>query len=258
LYEENIIVDCFGPERLDEYKGKGMLDLCLVYGADPRVLSQAPGGRDNAKMVTKNMLQTFSLPAADGNFFLRPDRLLGAFLLPASQQPIGYAEAKDALASELAADMATKERLGAVQKAMQASGDELRALHLELHRKQPLTTDAGKSSQVAVATTAADDGDDGGDGVDGSGDIELAMYSGYDGANVPNGEQKNQLLFEAAAERDGGFTLGGDDLLDNEKNKQGMAKTSLLSSRLSAAQHFRSTEVRATTKQFSSTSGCGT
>ena len=45
LYEENIIVNCFGPERLDEYKGKGMLDLCLVYGADPRVLRQAPGER---------------------------------------------------------------------------------------------------------------------------------------------------------------------------------------------------------------------
>jgi hypothetical protein len=42
-YEENIIVDCFGPERLDEYKDKGMLDLCLVYGAEAAVLSQAPG-----------------------------------------------------------------------------------------------------------------------------------------------------------------------------------------------------------------------
>jgi hypothetical protein len=42
-YEENIIVDCFGEERLEEYRGKGMLDLCLVYGAEPTVLSQAPG-----------------------------------------------------------------------------------------------------------------------------------------------------------------------------------------------------------------------
>jgi hypothetical protein len=88
-YEENIIVDCFGEERLEEYKGKGMLDLCLVYGAEPGVLSQAPGGRDNAKMVTKAIFQTFALPAESGNYFLRPDRLLGAFFLPASQQPVG-------------------------------------------------------------------------------------------------------------------------------------------------------------------------
>jgi hypothetical protein len=45
LYEENIIVDCFGVKKLKKYKGKGMLDLCLVYGADPKVLSQAPGER---------------------------------------------------------------------------------------------------------------------------------------------------------------------------------------------------------------------
>jgi hypothetical protein len=44
-YEENIIIDCFGPERLNEYEGKGMLDLCLIYGAEPKVLSQAPGER---------------------------------------------------------------------------------------------------------------------------------------------------------------------------------------------------------------------
>jgi hypothetical protein len=43
LYEENIIIDCFGPERLEEYRGKGMLDMCLVYGAEAAVLSQAPG-----------------------------------------------------------------------------------------------------------------------------------------------------------------------------------------------------------------------
>jgi hypothetical protein len=42
-YEENIIVDCFGVERLEEYKGKGMLAMCLVYGAEAAVLTQAPG-----------------------------------------------------------------------------------------------------------------------------------------------------------------------------------------------------------------------
>eukprot|EP00615_Pteridomonas_danica_P002082 CAMPEP_0114340324 /NCGR_PEP_ID=MMETSP0101-20121206/8303_1 /TAXON_ID=38822 ORGANISM="Pteridomonas danica, Strain PT" /NCGR_SAMPLE_ID=MMETSP0101 /ASSEMBLY_ACC=CAM_ASM_000211 /LENGTH=111 /DNA_ID=CAMNT_0001473553 /DNA_START=466 /DNA_END=797 /DNA_ORIENTATION=- len=50
-YEENIIIDCFGESRLNEYKGKGKLDLVIVYGALPHVLSPAPGGRDNAVMV---------------------------------------------------------------------------------------------------------------------------------------------------------------------------------------------------------------
>jgi len=51
-YEENIIVDCFGKERLEEYRGKHKLDVMFVYGAHPNILEQAPGGRDNAKMVS--------------------------------------------------------------------------------------------------------------------------------------------------------------------------------------------------------------
>ena len=40
-YEENIIVDCFGKERLEEYRGKHKLDLFLVYGIEPATLQQA-------------------------------------------------------------------------------------------------------------------------------------------------------------------------------------------------------------------------
>jgi hypothetical protein len=60
-YEENIIVDCFGAGRLEEYRGKGKLDLCIVYGAEPWALSPAPGGRDNALMVTTHLTAFFSL-----------------------------------------------------------------------------------------------------------------------------------------------------------------------------------------------------
>jgi hypothetical protein len=80
-YEKNIIVDCFGKERLEEYRGKHKLDVCLVYGVDPLIIEQAPGGRDNAKVVSKATFEIFGLPHADGSYFLRPDRLLGAFLL---------------------------------------------------------------------------------------------------------------------------------------------------------------------------------
>ena len=30
IYEENIIIDCFGKERLEEYRGKHKLDLLFV------------------------------------------------------------------------------------------------------------------------------------------------------------------------------------------------------------------------------------
>jgi hypothetical protein len=39
-YEVNIIKDCFGVERINEYKGKGLLDVILVYGCAGAVLEQ--------------------------------------------------------------------------------------------------------------------------------------------------------------------------------------------------------------------------
>mmetsp|Transcript_42010 Transcript_42010/g.77808 ORF Transcript_42010/g.77808 Transcript_42010/m.77808 type:complete len:119 (+) Transcript_42010:1-357(+) len=116
-------------------------------------------------MATKALFQGFALPDKDGNYFLRPDRLLGAFLLSASEQPVGYAEAKGALAAERAADAATKERLRAVQCAMEASGDELRALHLELHGEKGTGADEPSVSAAAAAAAACNtkpNGDDGG------------------------------------------------------------------------------------------------
>ena len=73
-YEENIIKDCFGVERLEEYEGRGKLDAVVVYAVHPSALTQAPGGRDRAKVVAKADFQDLSLAHEDGNFFLRPDR----------------------------------------------------------------------------------------------------------------------------------------------------------------------------------------
>jgi hypothetical protein len=39
-YEVNIIKDCFGVERIDEYKGKGKLDVIIIYGCSPDSLLQ--------------------------------------------------------------------------------------------------------------------------------------------------------------------------------------------------------------------------
>jgi hypothetical protein len=39
-YETTIIKDCFGNSRLEEYLGKGFLDVILVYGCEPDVFDQ--------------------------------------------------------------------------------------------------------------------------------------------------------------------------------------------------------------------------
>jgi hypothetical protein len=39
-YEGNIIKDCFGVERFEEYIGKGKLDVIIIYGCAPDVLQQ--------------------------------------------------------------------------------------------------------------------------------------------------------------------------------------------------------------------------
>ena len=110
-YEDNVIVDCFGKERLEEYRGQHKLDVCLVYGVEPSVLQQAPGGRDNAKMVSKGTFEDLALPHASGSYFLRPDRILAAFLLDPSRPPVGYQELAGRFKAEKGRDLAVKESL---------------------------------------------------------------------------------------------------------------------------------------------------
>jgi hypothetical protein len=88
IYEENIIIDCFGKERLEEYRGKHKLDLLFVYGVHPSVVEQAPGGRENAKMVSKALFEDFANPSIDGNYFLRPDFIKVPHLPPARSFPV--------------------------------------------------------------------------------------------------------------------------------------------------------------------------
>jgi len=78
-YEDALIKDCFGVERLAEYKGTDKLEALLVYAIPVGCLQPAPGGRDNAMVVSKVTFQDLSLPDADGNFFLDPSHIIGAF-----------------------------------------------------------------------------------------------------------------------------------------------------------------------------------
>lgn len=51
-----------------------------MYGAEPWALSQVPG-RADTRYVSKATLEALSLRDVDGAFYLRPDRILGCFLL---------------------------------------------------------------------------------------------------------------------------------------------------------------------------------
>lgn len=115
IYEERLIEDCFGRARVDEYRGMHKLDLVIVYGVEPLALSQAPGGRDNAKVVSKFDFESFSVAHMDGNFFLRPDRILGVFLIDPTKPPGGFEEAREARRLERAKDTAVKEALARAQ-----------------------------------------------------------------------------------------------------------------------------------------------
>jgi len=124
-FECNLIVDCFGMSRLEEYRGKGNLDLVVVYGADPWILNVAPGGRDNARMVSKETLETMSLSDEDRNYFLRPDRILGMFKLNAAVLPKGYVIAVDELDKESEKDRATKNALAEHALRMDLNEDDM-------------------------------------------------------------------------------------------------------------------------------------
>ena len=58
---------------MEEYRGKHKLDLLFVYGINPKCVEQAPGGRENAKFVSKLHFKDFATPHHHGNYFLRPD-----------------------------------------------------------------------------------------------------------------------------------------------------------------------------------------
>ena len=122
-YESNIIIDCFGKERLNEYKSKHKLDLLLVYAASPQVVEQAPGGRDNAKMVSKILFETFAAPSPeDGSYYLRPDRIRAAILLDGtSGLPSEREAAIDALNTEKANDQTVRMKLQKIENELRCN-----------------------------------------------------------------------------------------------------------------------------------------
>lgn len=147
-YEDNIIIDCFGEGRLDEYRGKHKLDLVIVYGCDPRILSQAPGGRDNAKVVGKAAFEALSKADQEGNLFLRPDRILGMFLIDPLRPPAGAHVAKKFLAEERCQD---NESMATLAKwSLEAASTEAE-LHKQLRRLAASRLTNGRVKEEADA-----------------------------------------------------------------------------------------------------------
>ena len=67
--------------------GKDKVAACLVYGCCARLLQQAPGGRNNARFITRRTFDDLSLPRGDGRFYLRPDSILAAFVFNLNDPP---------------------------------------------------------------------------------------------------------------------------------------------------------------------------
>ena len=91
----------------------------FVYGVDPRCVEQAPGGRENAKMVSKGIFECFATPADDGNYFLRPDKIKAAFILDGtSGLPSEREKAIRGLEAERVNDAHVQQLLKKVEESM--------------------------------------------------------------------------------------------------------------------------------------------
>mmetsp|Transcript_26879 Transcript_26879/g.34893 ORF Transcript_26879/g.34893 Transcript_26879/m.34893 type:complete len:293 (+) Transcript_26879:3191-4069(+) len=103
-YESNIIKDCFGVDKQDEYLGQGKVDLVIVYGCEPSTIhtifnnggggggrsssSSGGGGSSNtSKCISKPTIKMFSLYDREKNYFLRKDRILGVFQVDKYENP---------------------------------------------------------------------------------------------------------------------------------------------------------------------------
>jgi len=137
-YEDNIIKDCFGEERLEEYKGQHKLDVVFVYGINPLIIEAAPGGRAHAKMVTKSMFEDFATTSIssssnhhnhnDGNYYLRPDRIKGCFLIDGTTKyPSGKENAKSDLLRERINDREIFQILHNFQNELKINSEETKS-----------------------------------------------------------------------------------------------------------------------------------
>ena len=105
IYETNVITDCFGESRLKELKKSGKIDVCFVYGSEPRVMKNALGGTEHTKIVPKSFFETLSEAIRPHNdYYLRPDRIMGCFLIDPLKPPGGAKSVAAAINKESTKD----------------------------------------------------------------------------------------------------------------------------------------------------------
>jgi len=81
-YEKNLIVALKGASRINDYRGKHKLDVCIVYAVEPRVLQPVRGESEHFRQIPRVFFEAFSdLKDDEETFFLRPDRIMASFLL---------------------------------------------------------------------------------------------------------------------------------------------------------------------------------
>ena len=117
-YGERLSTAILGEGRIKKTRGPRSLDLIVVYAIDSCLLSRAPGIRDDAVMVPKSLFIALSTPTEDGDFFLRPDHIVGMVLVDAARPPRGLSLAKRAIAEAAARDKAAKDAFMAAQRTL--------------------------------------------------------------------------------------------------------------------------------------------
>jgi hypothetical protein len=76
--EENIILDCYGKERLDEFRGKGKVNMVIVVATPAELLSKVDH-RENAVVLHKSVVQSLTTSNIQDQYYLTPDRICGCF-----------------------------------------------------------------------------------------------------------------------------------------------------------------------------------
>ena len=103
---------------------QGKLDAVLVYALPAALLIPDPAGAsEHAVAVARPLFQDLSLPDPSGNYFLRPEYIVGAFLVDPQAPPRFTATSGVAAADEVAADRRAAARVRRAQRDQVARAD---------------------------------------------------------------------------------------------------------------------------------------
>jgi len=100
-YESNVIKLIYGEDCIDEFLGKGYVDLLIVYGAEPSCIEMSS---DSQRVVFGQ--QSMRDLAKDSSDLLRPDRIFAAMHIPTHMNVVDPEEEKPMLTEDIKLDQA--------------------------------------------------------------------------------------------------------------------------------------------------------